>query len=200
LKNLKNQFEIEERVLSLLKSEEHIKRTTSGQFTTTDDDRLKINKARNQYWNNLAYSFALKYFGENNIKNINNYNMNEQGGSSSSATGDSSNIVKLAEILKEVILAKNSKDDNFDFLERPKSYNGSRRDPFIIESWIQTLEDFASVKNNYDNDKTAKLGITLLTGAAKVWYQNLRLLNSAPTCAEVVPSLPSPYNQIKRNL
>ncbi|KAG1091929.1 hypothetical protein G6F42_019318 [Rhizopus arrhizus] len=105
--------------------------------------------------------------------------MNEQGGSSSSATGDSSDIVKLAEILKEVILAKNSKDDDFDFLEKPKSYNGSR-DPFIIESWIQTLEDFASVKN-YDNDKTAKLGITLLTGAAKVWYQNLRLLNSAPT-------------------
>ncbi|CEP10626.1 hypothetical protein, partial, partial [Parasitella parasitica] len=53
-------------------------------------------------------------------------------------------------------------------------------DPFIIESWIQTLEDFAQIKN-YDYEKTAKLGITLLTGAAKIWYQNLKLLDSAPT-------------------
>ncbi|GAN10198.1 hypothetical protein MAM1_0329c09736 [Mucor ambiguus] len=87
--------------------------------------------------------------------------------------------MKLAEILKEVILAKRSKDDDLDFLEKPRSYNGTR-DPFIIESWIQTLEDFALVKN-YNDEITAKLGVTLLTGAAKVWYQNLRLLNSAPT-------------------
>ncbi|CEP10971.1 hypothetical protein [Parasitella parasitica] len=52
-------------------------------------------------------------------------------------------ILKIAEILKEVILAKQiSKNEDFDFLEKPKSYNGSR-DPFFIESWIQTLEDFA---------------------------------------------------------
>ncbi|KAK4520135.1 uncharacterized protein ATC70_008265 [Mucor velutinosus] len=105
--------------------------------------------------------------------------MTEQDGSPLGTTGDSSDIIKLAEILKEVILAKTSKEDDFEFLERPKSYNGSR-DPFIIESWIQTLEDFADIKK-FDNDKIAKLGITLLTGAAKVWYQNLRLLNSAPT-------------------
>jgi hypothetical protein len=180
---------IEERVVQILKSEADIdtynskfRKTRPGQFK--EEERLKLTSARQEHWNQLATSIAKKWFGLDNIKitNQDNNNMeksNEQGGSSSATTGGSSEIAKLAEILKEVILAKTSKDDDMDFLERPKSYNGTR-DPFIIESWIQTLEDFALIKG-YNDEKTAKLGITLLTGAAKVWYQNLRLLNSAPS-------------------
>ncbi|KAL9536791.1 hypothetical protein PS6_011813, partial [Mucor atramentarius] len=187
LKKLKNQFEIEERVVQILKSEADIdtyynskfRKRRPGQFK--EEERLKSSNARQEHWNQLATNIAKKWFELDNIKIRNNNidNMNEQDRSSSDTTGGSSEIVKLAEILKEVILAKTSKDDDLDFMERPKSYNGTR-DPFIIESWIQTLEDFALIKN-YNDEKTAKLGITLLTGAAKVWYQNLRLLNSAPS-------------------
>ncbi|KAG1116507.1 hypothetical protein G6F42_013675 [Rhizopus arrhizus] len=189
LKKLKNQFEIEERVVQILKSEADIdtynskfRKTRPGQFK--EEERLKSSNARQEHWNQLATNIAKKWFGLDNINIINTNNdsidnMNEQDGSSSDTTGGSSEIVQLANILKEVILAKTSKDDDLDFLERPKGYNGTR-DPFIIESWIQTLEDFAQIKN-YNDEKTTKLGITLLTGAAKVWYQNLRLLNSAPS-------------------
>jgi hypothetical protein len=103
---------------------------------------------------------------------------NQDEGTSAAGTSNS-DILKLAEILKEVILTKQqNKNDDFDFVEKPRKYDGSR-DPHIIEAWIQSIEDYADLKN-LDHQKSAKLGVTLLVGAAKVWYQNLRLLNSAP--------------------
>ena len=159
LKKLKNQFEIEERVVQILKSEADIdtynskfRKTRPGQFK--EEERLKSSNARQEHWNQLATNIAKKWFGLDNINIINTNNdsidnMNEQDGSSSDTTGGSSEIVQLANILKEVILAKTSKDDDLDFLERPKGYNGTR-DPFIIESWIQTMEDFAQIKNYND--------------------------------------------------
>jgi hypothetical protein len=89
-----------------------------------------------------------------------------------------SDILKIAEILKEVILSKTNKNDELEFIERPKKYDGSR-DPHAIESWIQSIEDYSSLKE-FTSEKTTKLGVTLLTGAAKVWYHNLRLLKVAP--------------------
>jgi hypothetical protein len=56
LKDLKNQFEIEERVVSLLKLEidikyftEKLRRTKTDQFTT--EERLTSTKKRQEYWN-----------------------------------------------------------------------------------------------------------------------------------------------------
>lgn len=180
--NIRNQFEIEEKVASILKFEEDIKyfteklrRTTPGQFTIKD--RLKPTKKRLTHWNNLATSFAIKYFGQNNIKETEiNMPITEQG-DSSSATGGSSDIKMLAEMLKEVILA-NKKRDDFDFLEKPKKFNGSR-DPHVIDSWLLFIEDFGALKG-YDHEQMCKLGVTLLTGSGAIWYQNLRLLKLAP--------------------
>ncbi|KAG1120103.1 hypothetical protein G6F42_012825 [Rhizopus arrhizus] len=91
--------------------------------------------------------------------------------------GGSNDIKMLAELLlKEVILAK--KDNDFDFIEKPRKYVGSR-DPHLIEAWIQSVEDYSELKG-FDAKMMAKLGITLISGAAKVWFQNLRLLDSAP--------------------
>ncbi|KAL0137972.1 hypothetical protein V8B55DRAFT_1340681, partial [Mucor lusitanicus] len=191
LKTLKSQFEIEERVVQILKFEADIetynskfRKTKPGQFK--EEERLKSTKARQEHWNSLATNIAKKWFGLENINistinnnNIDNNNKMPEHDGSSSATGSSNDIRMLAEVLKEMILAKKSKEEDFDFLEKPKGYNDSR-DPFVIESWIQTIEDFAIIKE-YNDEKTAKLGVTLLTGAAKIWYQNLRLLDSAPT-------------------
>ncbi|GAN11513.1 conserved hypothetical protein, partial [Mucor ambiguus] len=174
IRHLKNQFEIEERVLSLLKFKEDItyfteklRRTTPGQFAT--EERLKFNQKRDIHWNNLAKSFAVKYFGKDNI--------NDNMADSSETSANNSDILKIAEILKEVILVKN-KEHDFDFLEKPKRYDGSR-DPHVIDSWIHAIEDFSALKR-YDHEQQCKLGVTLLTGSAHIWYQNLRLLNLAP--------------------
>lgn len=110
IKNLKNQYEIEETVASILKFEgdilyftEKLRRTKPRQFAT-EDRRLKSNKKRLSHWNQLATSFAIKCFGENNIKATTIMAGTEQGNNSS--TVNNSNILKIAEILKEVILAK----------------------------------------------------------------------------------------------
>ncbi|GAN10197.1 hypothetical protein MAM1_0329c09735 [Mucor ambiguus] len=91
---LKNSFEIEERVVQILKSEADIdtynsklRKTRPGQFK--DEERLKSSTAREEHWNHLATTIAKKWFGLDNIKitNINNNNdLNEQGGSSSTTS------------------------------------------------------------------------------------------------------------------
>jgi hypothetical protein len=129
--------------------------------------------------NLLANSFATKYFGKDNVNIKNNNMLRNQDEGSLAAGASNSDILKLAEILKEIILTKQqNKSDDFDFVEKPRKYDGSR-DPHIIEAWIQSIEDYADLKN-LDHQKSAKLGVILLVDAAKVWYQNLRLLNSAP--------------------
>jgi len=91
------------------------------------------------------------------IKTINNKMNDLQGGSN--------DIKMLAELLlKEVILAK--KDNDFDFIEKPRKYVGSR-DPHLIEAWIQSVEGYSELKG-FDAKMMAKLGITLISGAAKV--------------------------------
>src|SRR6478735_6044998 len=94
IKNLKNQFEIEERVVALLKFEEDItyfteklRRTTSAQYTT--GERLKSNQKRELYWNNLATSFAVKYFGEQNIRHIDNNKYNNMNNTSEGSSSNS---------------------------------------------------------------------------------------------------------------
>lgn len=173
---LKNQFEIEERVIKQLKYREdieyynnNIRRTTSNQFN--QEERLRTTTARERHWNKLATDITCKFFTNDRIIN-------------SSMTQDitESDILKIARLMKEVVslsAAAKSKDDGLDFLERPTKYDGSR-DPHAIESWIQSVEDYGGLKD-FDDTKMAKLGVALLTGASKVWYQNLRLLDSAPS-------------------
>ncbi|KAG1113688.1 hypothetical protein G6F42_014395 [Rhizopus arrhizus] len=72
------------------------------------------------------------------------------------SSANNSDILKIAEILKEVILAKNNKNTDFDFLEKPKRYDGSR-DPHIIDSWIHAIEDFGALKR-YDSEQQCTVG------------------------------------------
>lgn len=90
-------------------------------------------------------------------------------------------MLKIAELMKEVVsilAAAKTKDDNLDFLEKPKKYDGSR-DPHAIQSWINSIEDYGDLED-FDGVKKTKLGVTLLTGAAQIWHQNLRLVSKAP--------------------
>lgn len=67
----------------------------------------------------------------------------------------------------------------FRFLgETTKKYDGSR-DPHTIELWINSIDGYGDLKD-FDGVKKAKLGVTLLTGAAHIWHQNLRLLSKTP--------------------
>lgn len=64
--NLKNQFEIEERVLQALTDKEEIKYFNKIRTTRVDlfnkEERLKSTNKREIYWNKLATSFLNKYF------------------------------------------------------------------------------------------------------------------------------------------
>ncbi|KAL9538579.1 hypothetical protein PS6_011519, partial [Mucor atramentarius] len=180
LKKLKNQFEIEERIVQILKFDEDIttytnkfRKTTPGQYK--EKEKLESTTAREEHWNQLATDLAKRWFGLDRIKLTNKNNNMANSGEGSSSNSD---ILKIAEILKEVILAKSKKDNDFDFIEKPKKFDGSR-DPHVIDSWIHSIEDFGSLKR-YDYEQMCKLGVTLLTGSAQIWYQNLRLLNLAP--------------------
>ncbi|KAG1116496.1 hypothetical protein G6F42_013676 [Rhizopus arrhizus] len=180
LKKLKNQFEIEERIVQILKFDEDIttytskfRKTTPGQYK--EKERLESTTAREEHWNQLATDLAKRWFGLERIKLTSNNNNMANSGEGSSSNSD---ILKIAEILKEVILAKNKKDNDFDFIEKPKKFDGSR-DPHVIDSWIHSIEDFGSLKR-YDYEQMCKLGVTLLTRPAQIWYQNLSLLNLAP--------------------
>jgi hypothetical protein len=110
LKNLKNQFEIEERVVKKLKYQDDIdyynhklRRTTSDQFT--EEERLKSTTQREEHWNKLASELARKFFGIEVVINNNKQNMSEQQkrDSSSSRVSNNSDMLQIAEILKEII-------------------------------------------------------------------------------------------------
>jgi hypothetical protein len=102
----KNYFEIEERVIKLLKNQEDInyynnnlRRTISKQFN--QQERLKSTIPREQHWNKLATEIAIRFFGSSKVNNNNNnIDMSTQEGSSAVNNSD---ILKIAEILKEVI-------------------------------------------------------------------------------------------------
>jgi hypothetical protein len=124
----KNYFEIEERVTKLLKNQENIN------YYNNNLRRIVSSQFNQQYQENkLATEIAIRFFGSLKVNKINNSNNNNMSTQEGNSAADNSNILKIAEILKEVILSKTNKNDELEFIERPKKYDGFR-EPHAIES------------------------------------------------------------------
>ena len=132
IKKLKNQFEIEERVINQLRHQDDIdyynsklRRTSSNQFAK--EERLKSSIQREQHWNKLANDIATNKVKENNIE------MAEHSATAPTQAAKKNEMMQLAEVLTEAFSSKSKNNDTFDFIEKPKKYDGSR-DPLVIES------------------------------------------------------------------
>ncbi|KAI9470122.1 MAG: hypothetical protein EXX96DRAFT_543547 [Benjaminiella poitrasii] len=183
----KQKFEIEERILAALSKEEDIilfnkLRTTNSDNITT---RLPTSKQREEIWQTQANSFLEKIFG---IK-INSTNMNTKT-DFEPQSGDSGKenmqqmVELLAETLNRLINLKNNNNEkeihkDIDLVAKPGKYDGSM-DPFIIDNWVSNINNYKSFRG-WDNEQTGKFAITLLTGTANIWYQNLTMQDNAPT-------------------
>jgi hypothetical protein len=168
LEKAKNRFEIEERIFAVLSDSEDIEKFNNlrSKDIISTEDRLKSTTKRETYWNQLVNQFIAKHFP---------HLMNNQ----QQPTTNNSDLIRIAELLAEVaaISAANKKD--FDFIEKPSRYDGSR-DAHIIDAWIQAIDDYSNLKD-YTDIKKCQLAVALLSGSARVWYSNLRIQERAPT-------------------
>lgn len=168
LEKTKNRFEIEERIFAVLSDSEDIEKFNSlrSKDIISPEERLKSTTKREAYWNQLVNQFISKHFP---------HLMSSQ---QQQPTSNNSDLIRIAELLAEVaaISATNKKD--FDFIEKPSRYDGSR-DAHIIDAWIQAIDDYSNLKD-YSDTKKCQLAVALLSGSARVWYSNLRVQEKAP--------------------
>ncbi|KAG2228812.1 hypothetical protein INT48_000085, partial [Thamnidium elegans] len=159
-----------ERILAVLSDSEDIEKFNNlrSKDIISTEERLKSTTKREAYWNQLVNQFISKHFP---------HLMNTQQQQQTSS--NNSDLIRIAELLAEVaaISAANKKD--FDFIEKPSRYDGSR-DAHIIDAWIQAIDDYSNLKD-YTDTKKCQLAIALLSGSARVWYSNLRVQERAPT-------------------
>ncbi|GAA5816766.1 hypothetical protein MFLAVUS_010298 [Mucor flavus] len=88
------------------------------------------------------------------------------------STSNNSDMIRLAELLAEVASISASNKQDFDFIDKPQKYDGSR-DAHVIDAWIQSIDDYSNLKD-YSSDKKCQLAIALLSGSARIWFSNLR--------------------------
>lgn len=175
-KTILNKFEIEERIEAALPiglREAYRKiRTIKAEDIS---ERLPSTIKREQHWNNIVPPLVEKIKKElsKTIFLADNPIMSKDIDDSAATTIAEAVREGVAQAMEAINIANKGQNYNHDFelLNKPSKYNGSR-DPFIIDNWITSINDYRDFKD-WNEAQTFRFARTLLSDIAAIWLRNI---------------------------
>ncbi|KAG2191605.1 hypothetical protein INT47_012819 [Mucor saturninus] len=185
-----NKFEIEERIEAALPIE--LRPLYNKHRLIKEEnviERIKSTEKREAHWNTIIQPLVGKYILELNKqlqveKQAHTYQiMSDQNSNELSIANTIANAVKegIDQAIRNMQTINNQPyNTDSDLFNKPTKYNGSR-DPFLIDNWIKSINDYKEFKG-WNDEQTFKFARTLLCDIAAIWLRNIELNeDNAPT-------------------
>ncbi|KAG2228458.1 hypothetical protein INT48_006325 [Thamnidium elegans] len=181
-----NKFEIEERIETALPI--GLRKAYQEYRTIKPEDiieRLKSTKKREEHWNSIVQPLVGKYKKEltKQIFTTNNNIMGTENDQNNYVAAAIAEAVKegISQAISAINMSNNNKQlypHDLELLNKPSKYNGSR-DPFIIDNWITSIQDYKDYKG-WGDKQAFKFARTLLCDVAAIWLRNIEMNEDEP--------------------